>query len=1055
MSPSSCDKQSDGLFVFNPKRNRMRPIHFLTALMLSVCLSSCIGTAVKTVVKKTGLKYSVPSPILYSENGDFKGLGDFIETSGERANILLTHGLTDKSENHFDLLVERLAAQLKLKMIKNRGTAIVVGDATNDPEHRMLGFDSWKLFQWKFVTESNKPVNFYFVYWAPVTRPAKDFIHAYNESIHRTRLSSLSKDSLFINIFGDLALYLNPDYKLQLQRTFLACIEHIEGPFTVVGGGFGVQLLFEAVLEELYSRNAGRIAIKTAQVNNRGIDVEKQRVLEKAQGKDKVLYTHQYDIPRVYLLTNQIPFVSLLTLKAYDRLTQAARNEDVLAVIRNFCAEKSTPIDLISFYDPNDPFGYVLPGMMNDPWIRLYNVRLNIGETWRIDPIKTTEFVLPQIKSQKAQDVLLSVIDQKATTQDLMLNLKSPSNLTRFDYRVMGALAEGSDYKFVCHLPAQKDPRARTIETRRAESLLLLKASIAEDIAKKLKIKLELKSSVLPFSLPSLFREVYPDTIRSLTFQGIDRSIATNEITQILTVHGVKNQEPDSFDDIVNSCAKSLGFYSRPASIRFVCPDNETCPSHGQLELAYRPGTVKITTFEGVSGQRLIIYSAYWSSVTKPAKEWLDSVSIQDESSVIPKLLKRELINDGFADIEISFGEMRLQVNSVFAKAFKEMNEDYKAVRSKRGLNTYYLTGSLGSRLLLDYLGDNISNPTLANSDVLAVQSRARTWFMLTNQLIMTALKDIPLNDPTTSDLDDAISYEQVFKTSYQKMLNVVEDSSPFDIVGFNDPNDLLSFILPDSVMGVGTQNQKVYNTYLNLAKGVNVNMDNLIRTVAKADKKLKKKHRREYRKQLHCFRTCKRKVCNSIEISKSDNEYSDYYDMLRDAKNRFTLRTRRIQRFAPPATKINPEIEQCLMDGDFDSKRLRHLFNRKKRWYSSNLYLSKDQWEAQKASYRDLKKELNKGRKPFQGSKVIAKRNFKRLFRPGLIMPFIRSIADSKHYQDFVTDFDRAHVGAKENSKIVQMISHGFESVTKTNVDQHLYEKIHNARQNRDPGKR
>ncbi len=1047
----------------------MRPLQLLLGSVLVVCLSSCIGTAVKTVVKKTDLKYSVPSPILYSENGDFKGLADFIEHSTERANILITHGLTDKSENHFDLLVERLASKLELKMKKNRGVPIATGNVSNAPDKRMLGFDAWKLFEWQFVDKRNVPVHFYFVYWAPVTRPAKDFIHAYNESIHRTRLSSLTKDSLFINIFGDLALYLNPDYKFRLQETFLESIEHIKGPFVVIGGGFGVQLMFEAMLEEIYTRDSSKVLIQIAEVNNRGVEAGKSRRLEDAKHKDrKVEHTNPYDIPRVYLLTNQIPFTSLLTLKTYDRLTQAGHNEDVLATMRNFCAAKKKPIDLISFYDPNDPFGYVLPRLDNDPWIRLYNVRLNIGEVWRIDPLKTTGFILPQIKSQKGQDLLLNVIDQKSKTQDLMLNLKSPSNLTRNDYRVMGALIDGSDYKFVADLPASKAPTVRTPEVRRAESLLLLKAAVAEDIAKKLKIKLEMKSSVLPFSLPSLFRDAYPQKIRSHSFEGVDRSIEVNQVTQIMTVHGVKNQEPDSFDDIVNSCAKALGFYSRPASIRFVCPDNEMCPSHGERELAYRPGTVKITTFEGVSGKRLIIYAVYWSSVTKPAKDWLDTVSIQDQSSVVPKLIKRDLINDGFADIEISFGDLKEQVNSVIAKAFQEMNKDYDAIRSKSvqgmnrgydtlrtetGLNTYYLTGSLGSRLLLDFLGENVSHPQHASKDVIKVQSRARTWFMLTNQLIMTALKDVPLNNVATNDLDDAIPYEQFYKKSYQQLLKVVEDSSRFDIVGFNDPNDLLSFILPDSVMGIGTATTKVYNTYLNLAKGVNVNMDNLIRAVAKADKKLKKQHKREYRHQIHCFKHCKRKVGEN-EILRSDDEYADYFDMLRDAKNRFSLRTGRIQRFAPPMSMLNKDIEECLTDGEFDSKKLRHLFNRKKRWYSSNLYVSQKEWDKQLTNYEELRSELNRGRKIFQTSKVITRRNFKRLYRPGLIMPFIRSVADIRHYQDFVTDFGRAHVGAKENSKIVQMISHGFESVTKTNVDQHLYEKVHNEGQLRDPGK-
>lgn len=59
--------------------------------------------------------------------------------------------------------------------------------------------------------------------------------------------------------------------------------------------------------------------------------------------------------------------------------------------------------------------------------------------------------------------------------------------------------------------------------------------------------------------------------------------------------------------------------------------------------------------------------------------------------------------------------------------------------------------------------------------------------------------------------------------------------------------------------------------------------------------------------------------------------------------------------------------------------------------------------------------------------------------------MPFLRELTNYRMYQDFVSDFGRAHIGSRTNKKIISMMSLGFDSVTKTDVDQELYRSIHN----------
>ncbi|MEJ0030038.1 MAG: hypothetical protein WDO15_06560 [Bacteroidota bacterium] len=81
-------------------------------------------------------------------------------------------------------------------------------------------------------------------------------------------------------------------------------------------------------------------------------------------------------------------------------------------------------LQIVSFYDPNDPFGYKLP-VLEGEMFKVINVRLNIAEYWHIDPRKATDFVVPKLK-EKGAEAFLNLIDQADSTQNLMLNLVGP-----------------------------------------------------------------------------------------------------------------------------------------------------------------------------------------------------------------------------------------------------------------------------------------------------------------------------------------------------------------------------------------------------------------------------------------------------------------------------------------------------------------------------------------------------------------------------------------------------------------------------------------------------
>ncbi|MEJ0030039.1 MAG: hypothetical protein WDO15_06565 [Bacteroidota bacterium] len=316
-------------------------------------------------------------------------------------------------------------------------------------------------------------------------------------------------------------------------------------------------------------------------------------------------------------------------------------------------------------------------------------------------------------------------------------------------------------------------------------------------------------------------------------------------LTQLVTVHGVKTQEPDHFDMMTSEIAKSLGFYATPDTFKVICANGVPCPNDPDAN--NWPGTVKITRFKSVSGKSLIIYNVYWSSITNPPKRWLDTISIRNEPeiSVIPRLVKDVLVTDGLSDIELSFKNFHPQIMDLLKTAFNEMEDDFQKSDSTSGYpNAYYMTGSLGTRLLLDYLNQNEKGKTEA------VVNRTKTWFMLTNQLIITALKDVPLRA-------GKITYEDYFKRSFGPTNAYMEqmlEMKKFEVVAFNDPNDIMSFVVPDDRMGIVNGN-KIHNNYINIAQGVQVHMNQLIKIAWRADKTLQKFHRRKYKEAIENFR--------------------------------------------------------------------------------------------------------------------------------------------------------------------------------------------------------
>ncbi len=1041
-------------------------IKCLVVLVGIYSLSSCVGVVMRGIRKKVDLNYQAPAPGMYAD-ADFKGIRDFIKQSPGDVNIVLTHGLGDAAESHFDFMVEWMAYDLGLKLksakVSPRNEIPLNQKASNDPTKRLLGFGAAKLLKWEYVSSENekKAVNFFFIYWSPITKSVKDFILKYDATEHRTGLSKFSKQQFLIDIFGDLALYLNTACQIQLHEVFLDAFDKIKGDIVVVGGGFGAQIMFDALVWELEVRPQGRkeeiLADTSIQASlkrdHRAIDPKPYLSQKKEPLHTTTNDTAKYNIKKIFLITNQLPFTSLLNMVPEDTAKAEILNKKIYSSIDKFCQyrrglSKKFNLELISFYDPNDPFGYRLPPS-ESPYLHVNNVSVKTSGYWTIDPKLTSELILPQIKSTKGSDQFLSLIDQKSKRQDILFNLKGPAGFSRNDYRIIGALTFGSNYDLVCVGRESEILKPRKVTPYKRKILAGLKIKIANRAIGKLTRKLEVQGSVLPFSIPSEFRDSVKtkdgkDVVLSTkSFAGMKASVAANNLTQLVTVHGVKNQPPDHFDELTGMIAKSLGFYSRPQQSRIECAQGEICTDVGPITQVYRPGTVKITEFVGTYGKRLIIYNVYLSSITKPAKEWLESTSIYAESSITSKLVKREMITDGFSDIELNFRHFKPKADSTLRTAFRAMEADHKAMCKSCTLpNAYYMSGSLGTRVLLDFINSAraANDKVVLRNEVENVLSRTKTWFMLTNQLIMTALKDAPFNGIDGTENDNAIDYTEFYKSVLGSIeRNANEKQSPFEIVAFNDPNDLLSFVVPDSIMGVGAAADKIHNNYVDLASGLDLDMDALIRYTSKADRILQECFLKAYRKQLDSVKNFNTFRCNQKDklLLEKSNGFRDYRDILTITKNRFEG-SRFIEFGRENPKRINDNITAELSrDSTLREERLRSQLNLKKEWFVSDLYVSKTLRQEYLKKYKDTRRQFGK-------TSVIRRSNFNRLYKAGLIMPFLRNVSNYMHYQDFVVNFGQAHVGSKSSTLIATMMAEGFDAVAKTNVTQNLYDDVH-----------
>ena len=921
--------------------------YLVLSLLVSsaILFSSCLSTALRRVRDDIQLKVEALQKARYHQ--EFSGLQELISASpenGQNLQVLLTHGMRRKETTHFDPLIQDLS--LELGFIRASCETIHLNKKT--PDDFLLG--EGKIIKKVFMNyQSKDTLTFYFVFWSPITEPAKIALFESDKSPYRTHIARFAKQNYFTDVFADKSLYLGPA-KDRVQQLFFTALNTIPKgkPMVFMGGSLGSQIFYDFLYEHITTNEAVKKALReireqidseTEEIDDNSLSqifayhmsktstltsIENEvltrlgrvqdsletvlrtsssdqyredckyaieKCLQTAKIETKSAVNFLENIQKVYLLSNQLPFFNFL-----DVSPQNSRNPDSLtaflyrkleALEEVTLVQRKKPLEIISFHDPNDVLGYRLPSpipnspLYNNPDIKIVNVELRNTLRWSFNPQRFRNIYLSQIGIPSIGTFTQDILFQDHPRQEIFLNFDRANEGIQGNPHLVQYILQGSDYcppedtRLLLNYRSKKSKSLKQREfnnSKRASykpqlykekrnPIKYLEEQVGELIKARLvkKIeKLDLKPANLAVELPPLGQE---------TFAGIQSIIDENEITHVLTIHGMRTKSSGNFDEMTKGLVKVLRFnpqVSRESLHQVHLPDSKTV-SGGSA--------IKIQEFANSKGKILRFYHLHWSPLTYAPKNWLDNLSKPrllvdsiSSQSIFSQNLKESIFIDGFSDVALGVRGLNDQVRQLIDTGFSLMftENPFTEKGQKKGIsnpdrnsakNMVFVSGSLGSKLLYDHLVDALNEPRDSlpkyYSNATNAYKRLHTFFMLTNQLSLISLKDLP----GTVKKEE---FAQHVYGSWQGIPNNRLKNDPLRIIAFNDPNDLLSFPLP-KVPDPLDPYLSVVNCPMNIAAGFSIHNYQLYDLFKDLEKKLlTPKERRQLRKNARTSRNDK-----------------------------------------------------------------------------------------------------------------------------------------------------------------------------------------------------
>ncbi|WKJ89146.1 hypothetical protein QZJ86_14075 [Methylomonas montana] len=307
--------------------------------------------------------------------------------------------------------------------------------------------------------------------------------------------------------------------------------------------------------------------------------------------------------------------------------------------------------------------------------------------------------------------------------------------------------------------------------------------------------------------------------IKGEKFNGIKPQLQVpNRKMKLLMVHGVGNHPPGYSTQFMEKLAKEL-------ELNVTAKNDKNIALADPKDPAKPMGNLRIHRYlDQNKDQEMLFYEFTWSEITAKDKEVLSYDNSGEQSfrrAEVNDLLKK-FSNDTGPDPIIYLGEKREDILVAFAQSFcwmisggwDSLPDDVHQVCSSKNVTPFYndsyafVSHSLGSRITIDGLqhiasilgnGETATYYTALNN---VLKNKEVPIYMMSNQLPMLQLGRAL---PEISNQDNAYCRANGEKYTERFL-------SKTSIIAFSDPNDLLSYAIPDDFVNKYLDSRLCFN---------------------------------------------------------------------------------------------------------------------------------------------------------------------------------------------------------------------------------------------------
>lgn len=745
---------------------------YIICFLATISLCSCMKPVLKTVMKQTELQVH-KSPAISEKSREFKinGLQQILDNAKlvddvQIMNVLLVHGMRSKSFDHFDPLMDEIAISLgfpkrldKNKKPKRNGNIRETIYNVN-PIHPSFYVDKDIKNEAKvnnsvclveYSLEGRK-LRFFSVHWSPIMDSIKKQLYRIDEDQGRTKNTEHIKEQYFVELFGDQALYSAPRIALEVNNTIIETLDLMTlkdpitwiksgsgdtklaekdtlSPIVFITGSLGSKIVLDVLTEE---KKIPRSNDYIDKIRKEGFKDQRQEsyLISKVDNLSELKQRDVSLLPKrmryIFLLSNQLPYYAIENVSPHSLYTSSMLLDSLQMGFANYAelVKKRSGFDLqiVSFFDPNDIFGYRIPIQGKFGSINFANIRLHNTLRWTVNPIETRKFLNGIVPIPNFSGFANTILDQDYPRQEFLINLDKPNEGVVNKETAYGNLRNSqmseilvngdsvfyplankmhtatikSTKDFERYVKFDKSPTCLKEQSRFPylikEPLIRIKKEIEKIYINALTRKVG-RINIKPAQLP------YEIIDKNLEFEGIDSHLNLSDMIgearkpdtiHVVSIHGVRHKGPEQYAATAQMIADELEFYTIPEKDIFI-EINRLNPFYKA-----RPYTgVRIQQFRSPQGHVMRFYMMYWSNLTRPAKGWLkeiDSTSfshfrgIPDSSldkidplaldlaprrAVLHQFVKNELIMDGFVDVLLGTDAYKEELANLVDRTFR------------------------------------------------------------------------------------------------------------------------------------------------------------------------------------------------------------------------------------------------------------------------------------------------------------------------------------------------------------------------------------------------